>query len=344
MSIKRPNIYEHNNPNYPIIDGNNAIGGIHITNTKYKINPHKLRLGQLAKSEGSPDIYQLITDPSTLSLTPDVNGEYTGPSDWEILGFNISSTILATPLISVKWNVLLNNMVTPGPNNNSTSQYISIPEGCYATTNVTTTQTRFSYSVNNSISPPIVGPTIISGSWGSYDPGPNNYSNNYTIPQTTVNTSASVTFSKPKSGLIVVNGQVVPATGNDVKSDSIGVSFYQSWVQGSITTPDPTVGELQSLFNNYNNSSGGINSTSDLPAYNISIINNNYHVVLWVKSPRGDLSQVILDGAAPILGSYSIKGLREVSLTNISGKVFIYNYRVSNAPNPYTDNDLLFQF
>lgn len=88
---------------------------------------------------------------------------------------------------------------------------------------VTSCKAKFTNPTPNSSQ---ASPTSCSGDFGTILPAVGGTSAEKTImTNVTSNTTKTVTFYKPKSGLLVSGGAVVPASGSDSKSNSVSITF-----------------------------------------------------------------------------------------------------------------------
>lgn len=259
-------------------------------------------------------------------------------------GSDMSVTLLVTPNIEVLWDVKFYDGSDGGPGNNTNIKHLHVPDGCIVSTLSGATYTKYKYNVDYGSNPPIIEPAVISGSWGPTDYGNNIYSPHFSISGVTTYTTANVIFKKPKTGFTIVNDQLIPSVGDDITTDLISVSFYQSWATGSISGQTPNITELQSILNNNNKNSGAVSNTGPLTDSHISVSGNSYHVVIWYKGYRGDITNIIMDDSTTVFGNYSDNGVRDIQLINESGKIYTYNYIVSNDMGCFTNNKLRYEF
>jgi len=235
---------------------------------------------------------------------------------------------LPTPIIHSSWVWRKNDNTTPL--GNSTAQGISVPHGAF----VDLVSSQFIYTLSNTDSEP----TTISGSYGTTNLGPGILTPVTPISDSgiTINKTFTVTFTKPSSGLQVVNHSNIQfASGNDTTSNSSNVTFKNNWYEGSVTSQSPSDIEINALID-----SDMLNDVlNSFSKGNVTVDGSHYHLVAY-PIILGTLTNIIMDGAAPILGAYT--QLSNIFLTNNTGlsvECFVY---VSNALGPFTNNDLTF--
>lgn len=149
---------------------------------------------------------------------------------------------------------------------------------------------------------------------------------------TTSNQSYSIGFSKPKTGLIVSNGNVIPAIGDDTKSVSLTLSFYDAVYNGISSLSNMSNIEIKTLTKQLRNSKSSTFSGITTGA-------NDYFHYLYPKS-LGQLTSVIMDGATPVLGAFSM--LEEVSFTTDTNLIIQYYHYRSNDRGAFNNNTLAF--
>lgn len=264
------------------------------------------------------------------------------------LYLNLDFTTLATPTISRQWLIYKNDGVTPFPATGIsygsttvsvgatlTSSAIRIPVGC-----------NVNYGGTATIPAPGSGqaqPTSISGDW-TWDPGATGPTSSYlaTGPITST-TTYDVELTKPQNGLIVVAGRVVRPTGNDTTSASDSVTFNEIFYWGGTTalgsgnisqatadTIQPS--DIEALTNyRFGTQAQTITGVSDGGV--------GRRLVLAYPSTYADLTSIILDGAAPILGAfYKVSGT--LNIQTISGIAKTYKVYVAVADNSYSGNQI----
>lgn len=265
------------------------------------------------------------------------------------LRLNLDFTTLPTPTISRQWLIYKNDGITPFPDigisyGNTTvfvgatltSSAIRVPVGC-----------NVYYGGTATIPAPGPGqaqPTSISGDW-TWNPGATGPTSSYleTGPITST-TTYKVELIKPQNGLIVVNGRVVRPTGNDIVSVSDNVTFNEIFYWGSTTalgsgnisqdiadTIQPS--DIEALTNyRFGTQAQTITGVSDGGV--------GRRLILAYPSIYNDLTNIILDGAAPILGAF-YKVSRTLNIQTISGVVKSYKVYVAVADNSYSGNQII---
>lgn len=169
-------------------------------------------------------------------------------------------------------------------------------------------------------------PTSVSGSWGTTLPLPN-ISSAHLTTQVSSNTTYSVTLAKPKSGLIVNNGQVQFASGNDTTSDSVGVTFYYAVYFGNSSNTSLNASQIKTLSKTLQNGLGhtytGVTSGS-----------GNYTFYCY-PATYGSINSIIQDGALPVLTAFT--RLSDVTITNDAGQSVLMAVYRSNSTNAFTN-------
>jgi len=240
------------------------------------------------------------------------------------LTLDLESKTLVSPTITPSWSFVKNDDSAYTPSTSS-SKSVSVDKGVKASLSAT-----YQYPVPSSTQ---AAPSTVGGSWGGTLPPPNTPSAVLTINNITTNNGYNVSLSKPKSGLIVENGQVKFPTGNDNTSDSISIVFLDRSYLGYSTSTSLTGTELNALGNsNLVNSKGrtisGVTSTGATYTY------------YTYPAAFGDLTSIIMDGAAPVIGAFT--KLTDTTVINPGGiNVLMRVYR-SNAVNAFTNNTLAF--
>ena len=177
------------------------------------------------------------------------------------------------------------------------------------------------------------GPTSVSGDWGTtiYQPNvpsdPFTNNNNYI----TTNSSYSVYFSKPKTGLIINNGQVVQATGNDVTSDNTSVIFLPATYFG--------YSPLQSLNGSGIIGLGNKTLQSSLGRTVTGITSGNNYTYYCYPSSYGEIASIVQNNAFAVLGAFT--KLTNVDIINDMGHTINMCVYRSNATGAFTDVTLL---
>lgn len=239
------------------------------------------------------------------------------------LAIDYGSLPLVTPVLTTvveEWNhnndVLLRTL---------TSNSVQIETGASININ-----TKYKYVLGSSYS----APTIVSGDYGTGVVPNDTYStpliiNNYYIDSGSI--SKNVTFSKPKSGLNVVNDKVVPPTGNDTTSTSMSISVvYPFYLGYSPTTPTAITGLSKKLYSK----SGSLTYTG----VTSSVSNYTY----FIYPVDVTVTNIIMDGAAPVLGAFT--RLSSIHLITNTGVDKVFNVLKSNALGAFNNNTLRFDF
>jgi hypothetical protein len=219
----------------------------------------------------------------------------------------------------------------------STSTSITVPTGC-----------KVIYSGISTISPTVGGqqpPTSVTGNF-IYTPNPPSVypaTSSYTSSTISSNTTHTLTIAKPKSGLIVVSNQVLRASGNDTSSTSDSVTFNDVFYWGytsvlgsgniTQTTADTlSSSNIQSLTSyRFGTKAQTLTSVTD---------GSGTRLIIAYLSSAGNLSNVVLNGAIPILGAF-LKKTTDLTITTISGGSYTYRVYVAVADNSYSGSNTI---
>jgi len=312
------------------------------TTTLFKLNGGTLSFPSgsgsgSAITGGTVIISSTTTNGGSISFSGDNTGFYVDLKPMAGSGLTIDNstgqfmldlgTTLPTPIISSTWEWRENDDTTPLGSSNS--QMITVPHGAF----VDLISSQFQYTLSNTDTEP----TTISGDYGTTNLGPGVLTPVTPISDSgiTTNTSFSVTFTKPSTGLEVVGTHIEFATGNNTTNDLSRVTFMNNWYEGSVTSQSPTDIEINALIE-----SGMLSDTQgSFSKTNVTVDGSHYHLVAY---PIGltVLTNIIMDGAAPILGAYTqLSNMFLINNAGLSVECFVY---VSNALGPFTNNDLTF--
>ncbi len=238
------------------------------------------------------------------------------------LNLDLVSKTLVTPSISTSYNLFLNNGITPYVPPTSNSRSLVVDVGVKAFISAT-----YIYVIPNSN---YVGPTSISGSWGSSNPGSGNNSSVFNNSNNAITTDSvfSVNFAKPKSGLIVVSGQVQFPSGNDTTGDAIGIYFRYRGFLGFSSSSSLDSDGIRALAR------VSFQDNRSRTEFNVSAGSTEYTYYCYPAS-FGFLYSIIQNSALPILGAFSYIGI--VSLVTDGGINVNYYVYKSNATNAFTN-------
>lgn len=281
-----------------------------------------------------------ITDVDLTGVADDTFLKYdSGTSKYKV--FSVSNPTLVTPTIygdisgSNIWTVYQNDGTTPLSllSGALTNQSITVDVGAKVEASA-----YFKYPV---VGAGFKGPDSISGNFGTTDPGENTNSTSKThtdleggviTSSSTTTKSYSVTLAGAKQGLQVSGANVVVATGNDTTSDTISVVFRHRIYFGVSSNTSLTEAQIKALgtsrFGDNTESFTGV--SAGVGEYLYFIYDDQY----------SDLSNIILDGASPILGAFT--KLTDVPITNPAGVAQNLKVYRSNAPNAFSNNSLNF--
>lgn len=134
-----------------------------------------------------------------------------------------------------------------------------------------------------------------------------------------------------KSGLMVSNSKVIPATGEDSNTFKLCVNFKWKYYLGTL---NPNV-QYQTLIN----TSKTYSTKKDITINNVSTSDKQYYVYIYPKI-FGELTSVIQNGALPVLDAFN---KQIITITNEYGLVEDYYVYKSNNPKPFTNSNLTFK-
>jgi hypothetical protein len=242
-----------------------------------------------------------------------------------IIGLDLNSKTLVSPVISNTWSVYMNNGTTLITTSNASN--ITVEQGSQVGFSGT-----YQYPIPNSTQ---AGPTLVSGTWGTtlYPAGTSSAVFNNGGVKYTSNSSLSQTLAKPKSGLIVVGSQVQVASGNDTTSASVSVSFLYASYFGYSLFSTLSASDIKALGNKQLQSNRG----RTLSGVSAGSVQYTYYCY---PSVFGALDNIIQNGALPILGAFT--RLSDVTITNDAGLSVSMAVYKSNATNAFTNATLVF--
>ncbi len=164
----------------------------------------------------------------------------------------VSSLTLVAPTISSKWTIKKQNGeeadISP-----MTDNFIKLENGAKVDY-----EGSFKYPTPGSTQK--APASCKSSLWGNTLPKPGVNSETKTKTDITSDATFSVTLSSPKSGLEVVNGKVVAATGNDTTSDTAAVYFLHRRYWGVSASDSADAETIKKMSSDLVNSRGTGNS------------------------------------------------------------------------------------
>ena len=182
------------------------------------------------------------------------------------------------------------------------------------------------------------GPQVVSGDFGSSDPGEATASATFTHADLNggvvdEDTEFVVNFTTPKSGLIVSGSNVQFATGNDTTSDSISVEFAHRIYAGVSTNLTLNASEIMALATSRfgDNTETIADVTADVGEYFFFAYDSSFP----------DINKITEDGVAIITGSFNKIGT--ATITNPAGIAKDVKLYRSNSTNAFSNNDLTFE-
>lgn len=300
---------------------------------KIKINGSTGTAGQTIVSKGNNlrwenynynDLTNIPNIPANIDKTSDIplNDGEDGTSSY-IEFRDLDATTLPNMDVDSNWTIKKNNGDIL---NSSTSQNITVDKGSKVDL-----VTSWKW---NTLSTGQLAPTSTSGDIsGTTLPSENTFSS---PPLSETNIIATTTFSqtmrKPKSGLVVVNGQVVVAAGNDTRSISTKVTFLGRGGLFYDTSTNPTVNKIESEINN-----ASFWSSRNKTFTNVTATGGKYTYIAYDAS-LGEWNNIVMDDAESQIGAFT--KLTNMTITNNAGiaiEMIIYK---SNAPDAFGNNKL----
>lgn len=241
--------------------------------------------------------------------------------------FTLNYKKVVDPTIMPTWNVFVNDQVTPWPELPTSSQkHIIVETGCQV--NPAGYYTYPDASTERAL------PDTVSGSWGVTLPGPNTASASlfpYTV-WVTADTTYSVTLSKEKTGLTVIDGFVTVPTDTDDSMDSMSVKFLPAGYFGTSALTVLTGTDIQQLGNKM---------LQDSQARNIyNFTSGSEYTYYCYPLIYGPLNNIIQNDSLPILGAF--ERLSNVSMTSDTGETIVMIVYKSNSTDAFTNVTLNF--
>lgn len=250
----------------------------------------------------------------TVALTSDIDGfgaDLANYIPWSALDF----TTLVVPIITVTWIANMHDGTTPYTLTDPNAANITVDTGC-----VVTQGSSWYYPIPSAGQ---AGPTVASGSYGPTVVGPDTSSDplNTTV---TDSVSYSVTISKPKSGLIVVNNQVTVPSGTDTNSASISVAFKGKGYLFYSTNGSVSASDINTMLTTSLGSMNGSFQSSVGRTYTNVTAGVGLYTYIIYESTFANITTIIMNGATPVLGAFT----QESNLTIVNEAQFSILYKV----------------
>ena len=148
-------------------------------------------------------------------------------------------------------------------------------------------------------------------------------------------TTFTQTITAPKTGLVVVNGSVVKASGQlDSRSASVSVTFKHRWYFGVSTSATPTADAIRNL------AATGLTLTLGLTSTGVKTAKSEYLVYSY-PAALGAITKITQDGATPVFGAFTRRP--DVTVTNDAGAKIVYAVYVSNNDGAFAGAELKFE-
>lgn len=232
---------------------------------------------------------------------------------------------LVSPVITPQWTFLKSDGSTPYNPASSGSKNLIVDKGVRAELNAT-----YLYPAPTSDQ---ALPTGTNGVFGTSLPAPNTQSPLFNQANITANATFTQNLTKPKTGLPVVNGYVTLPSGNDVTTDSVSITFsgrsYLGYSVNTVLSPSDILALANKIFA----------TTRARTVSGVTATLTQYTYLVYDAS-LGDLTNVIMDGAEPILQAFT--KLADVTIVNDAGLSMAMRVYRSNQTQAFTNNTLSF--
>lgn len=160
-------------------------------------------------------------------------------------------------------------------------------------------------------------------------------SSEYDTGIVSTNTTVKIGIQAVKTGLMVSGTNVVPASGFDTTTASSSVTFLDRLYYGASEAriADITPENITEL------SGTELITSKSKTISDISCTGSEYYVYAYPKA-LGELSTIIQDGAAPVLGGFTSTNITVTNAAGLDVELIVY---VSNNPGAFTNASLKFQ-
>ena len=264
------------------------------------------------------------------------------------LGVALASTTLPTATRVNAWSYFKNDGSTP-----FSIQISSVSNWASKTTYGTTSSSNSVSSVTGSKLTLTSAVTMPSASSGEAVPT-GATSSVYTIPapfptsfpatfnlttSPTINisttTSFSITFTKPKSGLVVSGSQVVKASGSDSSVITSTATFF-ALIKGGFYTSN-TAG--QTMYDNLAEGSLFFSTFGSSMTFTLPRSASATEYTIFVLPSTISITQIIYNGATDVFGAFAVSST--TSITNETGATASVKFYVSNNVQAFNSGDTL---
>jgi hypothetical protein len=150
-----------------------------------------------------------------------------------------------------------------------------------------------------------------------------------------VTTSYSITFSKPKSGLVVSGSQVVKASGNDTSVITSTATFYALIKGGFYTSATPN----QTMYDNMTNSGLFFSTFGTSMTFTLPISPSITQYTIFVLPSTITITSIVQNGGTLALGSFTVSSA--TSITDETGATKSVKFYVSNNVQAFNSGDTL---
>jgi hypothetical protein len=342
--VNGANVLIQGDTNVVYTTGNQTINGVKSFGSRPNVNGSGVLLqGEAAASTVENVVYttgnQTINGVKSFTSLPNVNGiplstgfgggsEFTFPSNLSvILGagktfgkYQNGDTIEAVGLTTSQViQLAITEKINPTVNLSVSPSSILLGQ-----TNISN-QLTFSRTINN----PGATVTSVSLDWKRSN------TSTWTNLSTDINLSSPYTHAFTSNSNISIDYRyVVTDSEGSTNTATVNVPFlYGNYFGYNAATSLTTVNQIESLGNLF---------LSDSRSRTISNVTAGAGLYLYYayKSEAGDLTSIIQDGAAPVLGAFTKQS--DIPGTNLNGAPVTYRVYRSNATQAFTNNTLAF--
>ncbi len=173
-------------------------------------------------------------------------------------------------------------------------------------------------------------PTSTNGVCGTILPVSGKNSENHIVNNIVTSQTFTQNLVSPKSGFMVSGSNIIAATGNDITSSTISVSFQHRVYYGITNSSVPNISDL---------ANNKLQNTKAITLPNITANNTQYWAYAYPKS-LGVLSKITQNGASPVLEDFN---RTEQTIVNQAGLSIDYYVYTSKNRGAFTNVELKFE-
>jgi len=267
------------------------------------------------------------------------------------LSIQLDATTIVQPTIASTWSIYKTDGTTPFTSTNISGSTISstMPRSGFNSSIIVPTGAKVSYSGAATIPTKTTGQGYQTSVTGDYifSPTPpiaNATSTTLTASNLNTTTSYTIGLSKLKTGLIVVNSQVVRATGNDTSSATHAVYFDDVFYYGYLfigpalapITQGTVDGIIASQIQGLGNYRFGTKSQTFAVNDGVGGAGGaGWRVVFAYLYTAGNISELTVTGSSINQSDAFTKRTSDLTITTIAGISAIYRVYVANASAAY---------